>query len=154
LWERSGENDNDEINVQACPTCTNNQNGQFSFTNSRANGTGLAVANAALGFTTRTPKSAPRLHHISAPICGRFRSGYLETNAFLTLTYGARYNRHRSYHAEWRNMAVFDPRFYDQNNAVTIDHIPPYRWHTHHRPRYNGMVIRERLPIFCQRARA
>src|SRR5947208_16264658 len=28
LWERSGENDNDEINVQACPTCTNNQNGQ------------------------------------------------------------------------------------------------------------------------------
>ena len=31
-FERSGENDNDEINVSACPTCTNNQNGQFSFT--------------------------------------------------------------------------------------------------------------------------
>src|SRR3984885_15301691 len=31
LWEYSGENDNDEINVQACPTCTNNQNGQFLF---------------------------------------------------------------------------------------------------------------------------
>ena len=34
LYERSGENDNDEINVQACSTCTNNQNGQFSFSDS------------------------------------------------------------------------------------------------------------------------
>src|SRR5206468_1343425 len=50
LWERSGENDNDEINVQACPTCTNNQNGQFLFTDGRAGGTGVAVANAALGL--------------------------------------------------------------------------------------------------------
>jgi predicted heme/steroid binding protein len=50
LWERSGENDNDEINVQACPTCTNNQNGQFLFTDSRAGGTGVAMANAALGL--------------------------------------------------------------------------------------------------------
>src|SRR6266576_1304344 len=40
LWERSGEDDNDEINVQACPTCTNNQNGQFLFTDGRAGGTG------------------------------------------------------------------------------------------------------------------
>ena len=29
-FEKSGENDNDEINVSACPTCTNNQNGQFT----------------------------------------------------------------------------------------------------------------------------
>jgi len=50
LWERSGENDNDEINVQACPTCTNNQNGQFLFTDGRAGGTGVAMANAALGL--------------------------------------------------------------------------------------------------------
>ncbi len=34
--ELSGENDNDEINVAACPTCTNNQNGQFLFTDTRA----------------------------------------------------------------------------------------------------------------------
>src|SRR5262249_50318508 len=50
LFERSGENDNDEINVQACPTCTNNQNGQFAFNNSRAGGTSLGVANAAIGL--------------------------------------------------------------------------------------------------------
>src|SRR5438552_7926953 len=50
LIERSGEDDNDEINVQACPTCTNNQNGQFLFTDNRAGRTGGAVANAALGL--------------------------------------------------------------------------------------------------------
>src|SRR2546430_168497 len=50
LWERSGENDNDEINVQACPTCTNQQNGQFLFTDGRAGGTGVAGGNAALGL--------------------------------------------------------------------------------------------------------
>src|SRR4029077_12078751 len=51
-YEKSGENDNDEINVSACPTCTNNQNGQFSFTDTRSGqpGTGNAVANAALGL--------------------------------------------------------------------------------------------------------
>ena len=36
LYEKSGENDNDEINVSACPTCTNNQNGQFTFTDTRS----------------------------------------------------------------------------------------------------------------------
>jgi len=71
LFERSGENDNDEINVQACPTCTNNQNGQFSFTNNRAGGTGLAVANAALGFMTRIPRSVTALTPFSGPTCGK-----------------------------------------------------------------------------------
>src|SRR5260370_24988582 len=36
-WERSGEDYNDEINVSACPTCTNNQNGQFLFPATRGN---------------------------------------------------------------------------------------------------------------------
>src|SRR6266404_2672609 len=52
LFERSGENDNDEINVAACPTCTNNQNGQFQFPDTRSGfpNTGVAAANAALGL--------------------------------------------------------------------------------------------------------
>ena len=45
-FERSGENDNDEINVSACPTCTNNQNGQFSFTDTRS---GFPSSGNALG---------------------------------------------------------------------------------------------------------
>jgi len=39
----------------------------------------------------------------------------------LTLTYGLRYTVNVPYHAEWANMIVFDPRFYDTNNAVTVD---------------------------------
>ena len=51
-FERSGENDNDEINVSACPTCTNNQNGQFLFSDGRSGqpSSGNSIANAALGL--------------------------------------------------------------------------------------------------------
>ena len=51
-FERSGENDNDEINVNACPTCTNNQNGQFLFTDSRSGQPShrQRAANAAMGL--------------------------------------------------------------------------------------------------------
>ena len=52
LLRAFGENDNDEINVSACPTCTNNQNGQFTF-HRLASGfpsTGNAIANTALGL--------------------------------------------------------------------------------------------------------
>src|SRR5207245_1569928 len=46
--EYSGEDDFDQINVQAIPGSTNNQNGRFEFLDNRAAGTGLAVANAAI----------------------------------------------------------------------------------------------------------
>jgi len=122
LWERSGENDNDEINVQACPTCTNNQNGQFLFTDTRARGTGVAMANAALGLFDTYSEIGHRAYTI-------FRSNMYEAFAQdawkmtpkLTLTYGLRYTVNVPYHAEWANMIVFDPRFYDPNNAVTVD---------------------------------
>src|SRR5215467_124412 len=122
LWERSGENDNDEINVQACPTCTNNQNGQFLFTDTRAGGTGVAMANAALGLFDTYSEIGHRAYTI-------FRSNMYEAFAQdawkmtpkLTLTYGLRYTVNVPYHAEWANMIVFDPRFYDPNNAVTVD---------------------------------
>jgi hypothetical protein len=48
LYERSGENDFDQINVQGVPGGTNNQNGQFGFSDS--GGSGVGVANAALGL--------------------------------------------------------------------------------------------------------
>jgi len=72
LFERSGENDNDEINVNACPTCTNNQNGQFKFSDTRAPGqpnTGLDAANAALGLFDTYPSWASALTRFSAAVC-------------------------------------------------------------------------------------
>src|SRR5262249_53515561 len=48
--EYSGEDDFDQINVQAIPGSTNNQNGRFEFLDNRAGGTGLAISNVAMGL--------------------------------------------------------------------------------------------------------
>ena len=121
-FEHAGENDNDEINVSACPTCTNTQNGQFSFTDNRANGTGVAVANAALGLFDTYSEIGHRAYTIFR---GNMWEGFAQDSwkarQNLTINYGFRYTVIVPYHAEWGNMIVFDPRFYDPAKAVTID---------------------------------
>ena len=121
LWERSGENDNDEINVQACPTCTNNQNGQFLFTDGRAGGTGVAAANAALGLFDSYSEIGHRAYTIfRANMWESFAQDSWKMRQNLTLTFGFRYSVIVPYHALWGNMIVFEPRFYDPAKAVTI----------------------------------
>ncbi|MBV9183623.1 MAG: TonB-dependent receptor, partial [Acidobacteria bacterium] len=131
FFEHSGENDNDEINVQACPTCTNNQNGQFLFTDNGGNfirpgyavaSSGAAVANAALGLFDTYSEIGQRAYTL-------FRSNMYEAFAQdswkvkqnLTINYGLRYTVNVPYHALWGNMAVFDPALYNPALAVTID---------------------------------
>jgi len=143
LFERAGENDNDEINVQACPTCTNNQNGQFSFTDKRAGGTGVAVANAALGLYDSYSEIGHRAYTIfRANMWEGFAQDSWKARQNLTINYGLRYTVIVPYHALWGNMILFDPSFYDQANAVTID---PTTGLIVGSPtinqRYNGMVI-------------
>jgi predicted heme/steroid binding protein len=121
MFERAGEDDNDEINVQACPTCTNNQNGQFLFTDGRAGGTGVAVANAALGLFDTYSEIGHRAYTIFR---GNMYEGFAQdswkTTPKLHLDYGFRYSVIVPYHAEWANMIAFDPQFYDPSKAVTI----------------------------------
>jgi predicted heme/steroid binding protein len=131
LFEYSGENDNDEINVQACSTCTNNQNGQFLFSNNGGKfvrpgytlaSSGAAVANAALGLFDTYSEIGHRAYTV-------FRSSMYESFAQdswkarqnLTINYGLRYTVNVPYHSIWNNMIVFDPSLYDPSNAVTID---------------------------------
>ena len=122
LFERAGENDNDEINVQACPTCTNNQNGQFQFTDGRAGGTGVAVANAALGLFDTYSEIGHRAYTLfRANMWEGFAQDSWSATQKLHVDYGARYTVIVPYHAKWGNMVVFDPRFYDPSKAVTID---------------------------------
>src|SRR5438046_4069932 len=121
LWERSGENDNDEITVQACPTCTNNQNGQFLFTDGRAGGTGVAVANAALGLFDTYSEIGHRAYTIfRANMWESFAQDSWKMRQNLTLTFGFRYYVIAPYHALWGTLIVFDPRFYVSSKAVTV----------------------------------
>jgi hypothetical protein len=143
LFERSGENDNDEINVSACPTCTNNQNGQFLFTDSRSGqpNTGAAAANAALGLFDTYSEIGHRAYTIfRGSMWEAFAQDSWKVNPKLHLDYGLRYTVIVPYSALWRNMAVFDPAFYDPAKAVKVDPKTGLVIPGSGDP-YNGMVI-------------
>jgi len=143
-FELSGENDNDEINVSACPTCTNNQNGQFSFTDTRSGQptTGNAIANTAMGLFDSYSELGQRAY---TPFRGSSYEPYVQdswrVNQKLTVNYGFRYTVIVPYHAIWGNMIVFDPALYDPSKAVTVDSKTGFITVGAGADRYNGMVI-------------
>jgi hypothetical protein len=142
-WERSGENDNDEINVNACPTCTNNQNGQFSFSDTRSGfpSTGNAIANTALGLFDSYSELGQRAY---TPFRGSSYEPFIQdnwrVNSKLTVNMGVRYTVIVPYHAIWGNMIVFDPTLYDPSQAVKVDPKTGTIL-AGGGDRYNGMVI-------------
>jgi predicted heme/steroid binding protein len=152
LFEYSGENDNDEINVQACSTCTNNQNGQFLFSNNGGNfvrpgyvlaSSGTAAANAALGLFDTYSEIGHRAYTVfRSSMYEGFAQDSWKAKQNLTITYGVRYTVNVPYHTIWNNMIAFDPTLYNPNNAVTID---PKSGLITGNPTiaqlYNGMVI-------------
>ena len=146
-FELSGENDNDEINVSACPTCTNNQNGQFQFTDTRGStstiynpNTGNALANAAFGLFDSYSELGQRAY---TPFRGSSYEPYVQdswkVNDKLTVNVGVRYTVIVPYHAIWGNMIVFDPALYNPANAVTVTNTGQVV--VGNGDRYNGMVI-------------
>jgi len=152
LYEHSGENDNDEINVSACSTCTNNQNGQFGFSNSGSNfirpgyvaaTSNAAVANAALGLFDTYSEIGHRAYTIfRGSMWEGFGEDTWKVKQNLTLTLGARYSAIVPYHAAWGNMIVFDPTFYDPALAPTVDPATGLITGTPTISQlYNGMVI-------------
>ncbi len=142
-FEHSGENDDDQIVIGSTPGGTNNQAGQFSFSNSTPGGTGLDFANAAIGkFATYAEVGqrsfTPYRNHDSEFF---FQDSWKVTSK-LRLDLGVRYSLTSPYSSLWGNIAYFDPSVYNPANAVSIN---PATGNLSGTPTlqqiYNGMVI-------------
>ena len=141
LFERSGENDFDQINVSGVPGGTNNQNGRFAFTDTLANGTGVGAANAALGLFDVYAEIGQRSYTIyRGSMWEWFAQDQWKATNRLTINYGLRHTIIIPFSAQWRNMDTFDPAFYNPANAVqqnpTNGFVIPGTG-----DRYNGVVI-------------
>ncbi len=144
VYEKSGENDFDQINVQGVPGGTNNQNGRFQFSDTRTGAgatSGVAAANAALGLFDVYSEIGPRSYTVyRGSMWEMFAQDSWKVTAKLHLDYGLRYSIIVPFHALWGNMDVFDRRFYDPTKAVQQNpktgYVIPGSG-----DRYNGMVI-------------
>ena len=141
-FERTGQNDFDQINVSGVPGGTNNQNGRFEFADTRfgAPTSGLAVANAALGLFSRYAEIGPRAYTPYRSMMGEgFVQDSWKATPKLRVEYGIRYSLLTPYYySTWRNMAVFDANAYDPNNAAVLD---PSTGNVLSGDRFNGVVI-------------
>ena len=142
-FERAGQNDFDQINVAGTPGGTNNQNGRFAFSNTtRADGTGTAITNAALGLFDTYAELGKRSY---TPYRGHMFEWYVQdswkASPNVRLEFGLRHTIIQPYYSLWRNMVVFDERFYDPTNVVTQNPANGFITGGNLRAQYNGVVI-------------
>lgn len=141
-FERAGQNDFDQINVAGVPGGTNNQNGRFVFANTTPNGTGVAIANAAIGLFETYAELGSRAF---TPYRGHMFEWFLQDSwkatSQLRLEFGVRHSIIQPYYSLWRNMLVFDQKYYNPNNVVTQDPRTGLITGGGLQARYNGLVI-------------
>jgi len=123
VYERSGENDRDQIAFSTSTAGqTNNQNGQFDFNNSNTNGTGLDLADAALGlYYTYSEVGARSETPYRANMFDFFAQDSWKATPKLHLEYGLRYTSILPYYSLWNNAGSFDPAFYNAGSAVQVN---------------------------------
>jgi hypothetical protein len=139
--EYSGEDDFDQINVQAIQGGTNNQNGQFEFRNNRTSGltTGTAMADMAMGhFQTYAELGQRAFTRWRSLATDFFIQDSWKPRSDLTLEGGVRYVIWPPWYSTTNNIASFDPRFYDAANAAVMS---PVTGRLLSGPRYNGIVL-------------
>jgi len=120
-FERAGQNDYDQINVQGVPGGTDNQNGRFEFSNTRPGGSGLAMGDAALGLFNNYAEIGTRSF---TPYRGQmyewFAQDEWKATPKLKITYGVRHTIVQPYYSLWGNMTIFDPKYYDPAKAIQV----------------------------------
>jgi hypothetical protein len=142
VWQYSGENDNDQISVSSTtPGATNNQNGQFIFTDTRTGHptSNAAVANAALGLFDTYGEIGQKTYTLfRGHMYEGFGQDQWRATSRMVLEYGVRYSVIQPYYALWRNQSVFDPKSYNPASAPTVNPITGY---TSGGDPYDGVVI-------------
>lgn len=143
LWERSGQNDFDQINVSGVPGGTNNQNGRFIFNDTRpggAPGTGNGIANVAMGLFSTYAEIGPRAYTpYRSHMFEFFGQDSWRVSSKLKLEIGARGTWMNGYYKSlWGNIAYFDPAKYDPSKAAIVDRATGNLLGG---DRYNGVVI-------------
>lgn len=142
MWQWSGENNFDQIDVSSTtPGATNNQNGQFNFSDTRSGHptSNAAVGNAALGLFDTYGEIGQKSYTLFR---GQMYEGFAQdtwrATPKLVLEYGVRYSVMLPYTAAWRNQSVFDPGSWQAGLAPTVD---PVTGQTSGGDPYNGVVI-------------
>jgi hypothetical protein len=139
VLEYSGEDDFDQINVNAIPGGTNNQNGQFEFRNSSSARSGLGISDMALGvFTSYAELGQRAFTKWRALATDVFVQDSWKPRNNVTIEGGVRMAFWPPWYSQTNNIANFDPRYYDTSNQAVIN---PATGRVVSGPRYNGIVL-------------
>ncbi|HEX4164785.1 MAG TPA: carboxypeptidase regulatory-like domain-containing protein [Bryobacteraceae bacterium] len=140
-FEYIGENDEDQINVATVPGGSNNQNGNFVFTDSGTGATsGVSIANLALGYADSYTEIGPRAYTIwRRPMFEEFAQDSWKITDKLHIDYGVRMSTILGFHPQWANADYFDGALYNPAQAVQINSAGNVILGTGNA--YNGVVI-------------
>lgn len=123
-FEYSGENDGDQINVNTVPGGASDQNGNFTFTDTRTGlgaTSGIGIANMALGLADAYTEIGPRALTIwRAWMWEGYAQDSWKVTPKLHLEYGLRWSNIRGYHPLWGNADYFDGALYNPSQAVQV----------------------------------
>jgi hypothetical protein len=147
LYERESQNDFDQINVSSTtPGATNNQNGFFTFTDTRGSTAAqprptstAAVANTALGLFDTYGEIGIRSYTVFlSNMYEYFVQDTWHARPNLVIEYGIRHSIMQPYYAKWGNLSVFSPTTYDPTTAPTVDPVTGFVSGSN---LYDGVVI-------------
>lgn len=140
-FEYAGENNFDQITVSNTPGSTNNQNGKFTFSDTRTGGTTtkIGIANAAEGLFDTYGEIGQRSYTLyRSTMYEGFLQDQWRATPKLVIEAGVRYSWYNPYYAKWGNQSVFSAKDYNPANAVTVN---PVNDVVTGGDRFNGVVI-------------